>query len=209
MNIQGTAMTIDSFRPAATRILDPIARSVANKGISPNALSVGSLVCAALAGISFYFSVDNPLSALIAILFVALNSFLDALDGAVARYLRTDSKKGDFLDHVIDRYSDVFIICGMFFGGHVHWQIGTIAIVCVLLTSYLGTQAQALGIGRFYGGIMGRADRLVLILIASLAYYIYSEAIFGYTIIGWSLVVIAIGSHITAIQRMASIWKRL
>ncbi|ABE53074.1 archaetidylinositol phosphate synthase [Methanococcoides burtonii] len=202
-------MTIDSFRPAATRILDPIARRVANKGISPNALSVASLVCAALAGISFYFSVDNPLGALIAIFFVALNSFLDALDGAVARYLRTDSKKGDFLDHVIDRYSDVFIICGMFFGGHVQWQIGTIAIVCVLLTSYLGTQAQALGIGRFYGGIMGRADRLVLILIASLAYYIYSEAIFGYTIIGWSLVVIAIGSHITAIQRMGSIWKRL
>ncbi|NPE29167.1 CDP-alcohol phosphatidyltransferase family protein [Methanococcoides sp. SA1] len=202
-------MTIDSFRPAATRILDPIARSVANKGISPNALSVGSLVCAALAGISFYFSVDNPLSALIAIFFVALNSFLDALDGAVARYLRTDSKKGDFLDHVIDRYSDVFIICGMFFGGHVQWQIGTVAIVCVLLTSYLGTQAQALGIGRFYGGIMGRADRLVLILIASLAYYIHSEAIFGYTTIGWCLIVIAIGSHITAIQRMGSIWKRL
>lgn len=202
-------MTIDSLRPAASKILDPIARSVASAGISPNALSLASLAFAALAGICFYFSVEYPLGALVAVFFVALNSFFDALDGAVARYLRTDSKKGDFLDHVIDRYSDVFIICGMFFGGHVQWQIGTVAIICVLLTSYLGTQAQALGIGRFYGGIMGRADRLVLILLAAVVYYFYSEAVFGYTTIGWCIIIIAIGSHITAIQRMGSIWKRL
>lgn len=202
-------MTIDALRPAATRILDPVAIAIARKRISPNSLSMASLGFAVLAGIFFYFSVDRPLFALAAVLFVALNSSFDALDGAVARYMRTESRKGDFLDHVIDRYSDVFIICGMFFGGHVQWQIGTITIILVLLVSYLGTQAQALGIGRFYGGIMGRADRLVLILITSIAYFIYSEPIFGYTMIGWCIIAIAIGSHITTIQRMGSIWKRL
>ncbi|WP_135610944.1 CDP-alcohol phosphatidyltransferase family protein [Methanococcoides sp. AM1] len=202
-------MTIDALRPAATRILNPVAIALANRRISPNSLSIASFGFAVLAGICFYFSVERPFFALAAILFVGLNSSFDALDGAVARYLRTDSKKGDFLDHVIDRYSDVFIICGMFFGGHVQWQIGTITIILVLLVSYLGTQAQALGIGRFYGGIMGRADRLALILIASIAYYIYSEPVLGYTMIGWSIIVIGLGSHITTIQRMGSIWKRL
>ncbi|MEL4305785.1 CDP-alcohol phosphatidyltransferase family protein [Methanococcoides sp. LMO-2] len=202
-------MTIDALRPAATRILDPLAISIARRGISPNSLSIASLGFAVLAGICFYFSIERPLFALAALLFVGLNSSLDALDGAVARYMRTDSRKGDFLDHVIDRYSDVFIICGMFFGGHVQWQIGTITIVLVLLVSYLGTQAQALGIGRFYGGIMGRADRLVVILLASIAYVIHSEMVLGYSMIGWGIIIIAIGSHITTIQRMGSIWKLL
>jgi CDP-diacylglycerol--glycerol-3-phosphate 3-phosphatidyltransferase/archaetidylinositol phosphate synthase len=202
-------MTIDALRPAATRILDPVAIAIARRKISPNSLSIASLGFAILAGICFYFSVERPLFALAALIFVGLNSSLDALDGAVARYMRTDSRKGDFLDHVIDRYSDVFIICGMFFGGHVQWQIGTITIVLVLLVSYLGTQAQALGIGRFYGGIMGRADRLVLILLASIAYVIYSQPVMGYTMIGWGIIIIAIGSHITTIQRMGSIWKLL
>ncbi|WP_440952717.1 CDP-alcohol phosphatidyltransferase family protein [Methanococcoides sp. FTZ1] len=202
-------MTIDALRPAATRILDPVAIAIARRKISPNSLSIASLGFALLAGICFYFSVERPFFALAAVLFVALNSAFDALDGAVARYMRAESRKGDFLDHVIDRYSDVFIICGMFFGGHVQWQIGTVTIVLVLLVSYLGTQAQALGIGRFYGGIMGRADRLVLILLASIAYPIYSEPVFGYTTIGWAIIIIGIGSHITTIQRMGSIWKRL
>ena len=41
----------------------------------------------------------------------------------------------------------------------VPWQIGVFALTGVLMSSYLGTQAQAVGVGRYYGGILGRADR--------------------------------------------------
>jgi len=142
-------------------------------------------------------------------LMVALNSLLDAMDGIMARYLSVASAKGDFLDHVIDRYADVFIICGIFFGGYVDWMIGVVAIVGVQITSYLGTQAQALNLGRYYGGIIGRADRLILIMLASLIYVISPVQVYGLSSLGWVIVIIAIGSHITAFQRIAHIWKQL
>lgn len=202
-------MTFDSLRPIASRFIEPVAISISNAGVSPNVISVASLLFAAAAGVCFYYSLGSPVLVLVAALFVVLNSFMDALDGSMARYLRVEGPKGDFLDHVIDRYADVFIISGIFFGGYVQWEIGVIAIVGVLLTSYLGTQAQALGVGRYYGGIMGRADRLVLIILASLVYFFYPSVIVGFSVLGWAMVVIAFGSHITAFQRIINVWNRL
>ncbi len=43
----------------------------------------------------------------------------------------------------------------------VSWQIGVFALTGVLMASYLGTQAQAVGVGRYYGGLLGRSDRSV------------------------------------------------
>ncbi len=202
-------MTFDALRPAARGAIQPVAIKIADSGISPNMMSLASLIAAAVAGICFYYTPVLPYLAAFAFVMVALNSAFDALDGEMARHLNIAGKKGDFLDHVIDRYADTFIICGMFAGGHVPWQVGTITIIGVLLTSYLGTQAQALGIGRFYGGIMGRADRLILIMASALLYALYPGMLFGYSTIGWAVIIIGIASHITALQRIRSIWIRL
>jgi len=202
-------MTFNYLRPFASKFIEPMAKTFAKAGISPNAVSIISLIFAAMAGIYFYYAAGNPKIVLIAGLFVFLNSFLDAMDGSMARYLKIAGAKGDFLDHVIDRYSDVFIICGIFLGGHVDWKIGVVAIVGVLLTSYLGTQAQALNIGRYYGGVMGRADRLILIILASTIYFVYPICVSGFSVLGWAMVAIAVGSHITALQRIIHIWKSL
>ncbi len=202
-------MTFNYLRPFASKFIEPIAKTFAKAGISPNAVSIISLIFAAMAGVYFYYADVNPKIVLIAGLFVFLNSFFDAIDGAIARHLKIAGAKGDFLDHVIDRYSDVFIICGIFLGGHVDWKIGVVAIVGVLLTSYLGTQAQALNIGRYYGGVMGRADRLILIILASIIYFVYPVCISGFSALGWAMIAIAVGSHITALQRIIHIWKSL
>ena len=202
-------MTLEKLRPITANHVESIAKIALSAGLTPNYVSLISLIFSVLAGIAFYYSLNLTFYALVGVLFVALNSFFDALDGSMARYLGNASKKGDFLDHVIDRYADMFIIGGIFFGGHVDWQIGVIALVGVLLTSYLGTQAQALGIGRFYGGLMGRADRLVLIMLAAIAYVIYAQPLAGYTILGWCVVILALASHITAFQRIYSVWNKL
>ncbi len=202
-------MTFDTLRPTVSKLLEPLVRLTADAGISPNIVSMISLLFALLAGLMYYYSAFEPVLVLAAGLMVAINSLLDAMDGLMARYLDSASIRGDFLDHVIDRYSDVFIICGIFFGGYVDWRIGVMTIVGVLLTSYLGTQAQALKLGRYYGGVIGRADRLVLIIASSFLYYAYQGAIYGFSVIEWMMIIIGIGSHITALQRIAYIWKRL
>ncbi len=202
-------MTFNTLRPFASKVIEPLADFLIRFEVSPDTVSIASLVCAFFAGLSFYYSpVANELILLASIL-VIFNSLLDALDGVIARKSNRATLRGDFLDHVIDRYSDVFIICSIFFAGYVLWQIGVAAIVGVLLTSYLGTQAQALNLGRYYGGIMGRADRLVVIILAAFLNFVFSTSIAGFSILGWAVILIAVTSHITAIQRILYIWKNL
>ena len=171
--------------------------------------SIASLICAFFAGLSFYYSPASREFVLLAGFLVIFNSIFDALDGVIARKANRATPRGDFLDHVIDRYSDVFIICSIFFADYVPWQVGVVAIVGVQLTSYLGTQAQALNLGRYYGGIMGKADRLVVVILAAFGNFAFSSPIAGFPILGWAVILIAVTSHITAIQRILYIWKKL
>src|SRR5437867_9018264 len=97
-----------------------------------------------------------------------ISSYLDALDGRVAKLFRKTSVRGDLVDHVFDRYADVFIVSGIGFGLYCRLSVGFFAIIGILLTSYMGTQAQALGQGRRYAGLLGRADRLVLLFLGGL-----------------------------------------
>jgi CDP-diacylglycerol--glycerol-3-phosphate 3-phosphatidyltransferase len=132
---------------------------------------------------------------------------MDAIDGALARQAGA-TRKGDFLDHVLDRYVDIFLICGILFAGYASLKIGVIAITGVLVSSYIATQGQAIQMERYYGGF-GRADRLILIIVATFANWLYQDEIYGFCILGWSLILLAILSHLTAIHRFFYVWRKL
>ena len=193
------------------------ARFFAARGISPNFLSLLSFPFAILAGVFFFLSGTSAsfnLLLSLAGIFVCLNALLDGLDGVLAREIGNASKKGDFLDHVIDRYSDIFIIGGIVFGGYASWGIGVIAIIGVLLASYMGTQAQAVGLSRIYGGLLGRADRIVLILGATVLTLVYpypipASGLLSFSFLGWSLVIVAVLGNATAVQRFFYAWRRI
>jgi archaetidylinositol phosphate synthase len=143
------------------------------------------------------------------IIAVAVTAFCDMMDGAVAREMKIQSLRGDFLDHAVDRYADIFIICGLFAGGLVPWPVGVFALTGVLMSSYLGTQAQAVGVGRFYGGLLGRADRLVLIMVFGIIGLIYPVTFYGLTWLGWLMLLFGFFGHITAFQRFAHVWANV
>lgn len=199
-------MTMDSYRSSIAVLTDPILIVLERLRISAGMVSALSLGCAGLAGIAYYLAGDNNIVLAPALLFLFLNGLLDALDGALARKTGTASKYGDFVDHVIDRYADVFMICGIFLGGFLSAELGALALAGVLLASYLGTQAQAVGVGRIYGGVMGRADRLIVMTLATCLNLVYPVS-FGiqglqFPILGWALLLIGILSHVTAFQRI-------
>jgi archaetidylinositol phosphate synthase len=131
------------------------------------------------------------------------------MDGAVAREMNNQSLRGDFLDHAVDRYADIFIITGLFAGGMVPWPVGVFALTGVLMASYLGTQAQAVGVGRYYGGVLGRADRLVLILLVGIIDLLVPASLSGLTWLGWLMVLFGIFGHFTAFQRFAYVWAKV
>ncbi len=122
------------------------------------------------------------------------------MDGALARELNVASSGGDLLDHVLDRYADIGIIVGLA-AGVSQWELGIAAVTGVLMTSYLGTQAQAVGLDRVYGGLLGRADRLALVGVVTGVAAFVPTALAGLTLVGWLLVVFAVVGHVTAAQR--------
>jgi len=101
-------MTLDQLRPHMQGIAQPVVTLTRKLGVTPNELSVASLFVSILAGVAFYAG-----SIVFAVIMVALNAIFDALDGALARDMGVASPRGDFLDHVIDRYADIFIITGI------------------------------------------------------------------------------------------------
>jgi archaetidylinositol phosphate synthase len=197
-------MTLDQYRSHAKVYFDPLVAIAIRCRITPNILTIAALVASAAAGVLFFLRLE-----LWGIVAVALNAFCDAMDGAVAREMKAQSKRGDFLDHAVDRYADIFIITGIFAGGMVPWQIGVFALTGVLMSSYLGTQAQAVGVGRYYGGLLGRADRLVLIMVVGIVDLLVPMSWYGLSWFGWLLVLFGIFGHITAFQRFAYVWAKV
>ncbi|WP_421909930.1 CDP-alcohol phosphatidyltransferase family protein [Methanolacinia petrolearia] len=197
-------MTLGSYRNSVSWIVKPTARAMVRLRFTPNSCTIIAFIAAVAAGY-FYYKSDI----VIGTIFVFLNAFFDAIDGSIARELNTASPRGDFLDHVLDRYADIVIICGIFAGDLCPWPIGVFALTGVLMSSYLGTQAQAVGAGRFYGGILGRADRLVLLIAGGVIAVIYPLDFAGLDIFGWLMVLFGTLGHFTAIQRFVHVWKSL
>lgn len=197
-------MTLDQYRASAKVWFDPLVSIAIRCRLTPNFFTIAALIASAAAGLFFYLRMESW-----AIVAVALNAFCDAMDGAVAREMKVQSMRGDFLDHAVDRYADIFIITGIFAGGLVPWQIGVFALTGVLMASYLGTQAQAVGVGRYYGGVLGRADRLVLILVAGIVGLFVPVSIYGLSWLGWLLVLFGVFGHFTAFQRFLYVWRKV
>ena len=197
--------------------IDPVLSAIAKRFLkmNPNVLTWISLVFAFIAGLFFYFSSPDFESINYylfgAALFVFLNGLFDAIDGKVAKLANKASKKGDFLDHAIDRYADVFMVGGLAMSSWCDMRIGLLAIVGMLLTSYMGTQAQAIGNKRDYSGLLGRADRLVLLMISPIIQHIILHYSFqmplGFSLLEWVLIYFALIGNVTAIQRFYSTMK--
>ncbi len=98
---------------------------------------------------------------------IFLGGVFDALDGHVARRRHLESPSGDLLDHVLDRYADLALLLGIAVSGWANPLLALLALVSLLLVSYMGTQAQAVLGRRQYRGLLGRADRILLLSLVS------------------------------------------
>jgi archaetidylinositol phosphate synthase len=150
------------FAPYIARVSRPFL------GWTPNGLSWLALALAASAAVlAVLVRWSTPLLFLPVAVLIFFAGFFDVVDGEVARATHRTSVRGDLLDHVIDRYADLFIVLGIAVSGFANPILALLALVSLLLTSYMGTQAQAVGQGRLYSGLLSRADRLIVLALAT------------------------------------------
>ncbi|MFH1450930.1 MAG: CDP-alcohol phosphatidyltransferase family protein [archaeon] len=200
---------LHKMRPLIQKMLSPLAKLLPK--MSPNVVTVLSLIIGILASVFFYFGGPSFLIAAVAMLL--LSGFCDLFDGVLARTHKKTSKKGDLLDHVFDRYIDIFLILGLTYGKLVNIHLGYLAAISILMFSYLGTQSQAISGQRLYAGFLGRAERIVLLMIFAIAQAILLwlgiGAIFTFTLMEWLMIYFIFGGTMAAIQRIFKIWKLL
>lgn len=208
-------MVLDTQRARVDFLLAPVAKKLIN--VNPNTISWLGLITAFVSGVLMYFSPDNHWFLLIGAAVVILSGYFDALDGKIAKLSGKASKKGDYLDHVFDRYADLFMIGGVAISAWCNIYIGLLALVGVLLTSYMGTQAQAVGAPRLYAGLLGRADRVVLSTLFPVIQFVMCMIGFdAIQIADWSIswmeimvIYFAVMGNVTAIQRGIITWNNM
>ena len=208
-------MVADDYRDFGTKILTPLAKRIP---IGPMGISFLSLLTAIGAGFSFFMAdLENisiglhrrgALWLLIGALMVFLTAVLDALDGMVARLRKISSRRGDLIDHTLDRVADIIIVGGIALGPLVDITVGFAAIIGILMLSYMGTQAQAVGAGREYAGLLGRADRLVVLVMVPIIQY-FSEGYQDWNYMTLMCYVFAIVCTLSAFYRFNKIWTEL
>ena len=189
-------MGIYQIKPAFQRVLRPAESLLIRYRVHPDYITGTALLVSALGGAALYLS-DRWMWLLLTIPLVTMGrTVLNALDGMVATRTGVARPWGEVLNEFSDRLSDVVIFGGLALNPQVNFQLGILAVVTILLSSYLGTLSKAIGGTRQYGGIMAKADRMVFMAAASVL------AIFvGIWVLDYVLAAIAAGAIVTVIQR--------
>ena len=164
-------------------------------GLTPNHVSILGLLLALLSAVTYWQWKLHPLLLIVAPLLMLASGLVDALDGAIARIYGEATKFGGFFDSLLDRYADAIIICGIILGGLTDITWGLAALMGSLLVSYARARAEAAGVKMESVGLAERAERLVLLALASFLSFVWLEAL------SWGVLVLAILTNLTVIQR--------
>ena len=180
--------------------LDPVFLSVyrfflKSRIVNPNILTVWGAAFAfgACACIAF----DRLFAGAVLIL---ISGFFDLMDGAVARNMNSVTRFGGFLDSVLDRYADLFIMFGIFVhflrqGDFFYSGLTFVAAIGTAIIPYARARAEAASLP-CKTGMLERPERLIIVLIGLF-----------FNLLNYAVVVLAVLTHVTAIQRIMFVRK--
>ncbi len=133
------------------------------------------------------------------LLAMALMALTDMMDGATARAANRITRFGGVLDHVSDRYAEIFLAGGVMLSGLVAPIWVLFGIAGALMASYVRGKAESMaGIANANVGLAGRTEK-ALIIVAGI---LIEMSRIGTGALQWAFIVMGIISHVTAVQRM-------
>jgi archaetidylinositol phosphate synthase len=180
--------------------------TIAHKlGLTPNSISV---IGVALAFLSAFFYINwriNDVYLLYATFLILASGFCDILDGVLARQYNQATAFGGFFDSLLDRYADAAIYIGLIWGGLCDVPIGAIALTGSLIVSYSRARAEAAGIKMESIGLAERAERIVILAIASTASFFYQSR----EAVNVGIILLATLTNFTVLQRSCHTYRKL
>jgi len=174
-------------------------------GLSPNQWTLVSIIPVLVA---IYMLLNQDFISA-AILFL-ISSFLDLVDGSVARVTGRVTKLGAYLDTVVDRYVEGIIAFGLLFASLPAFIIPAYSWVFLyffggLLTTYVKAAAKEKEIipqgTELKGGLLERAERLIILFVGILA------ASINPLYLTYVMALLAVLTNISALQRIGIAYR--
>ncbi|MCI0650532.1 MAG: ankyrin repeat domain-containing protein [Planctomycetes bacterium] len=167
----GENARMPAYEPRSRRPISDLARGTAKGAvrfcvrakIHPDVVSYSSIAASAAAAACFWFSGAQPWLLLVGPLFGHLRLWFNMLDGMVALAAGKASPRGEIINELPDRISDVLVFAGVAHSGWCAVASGYWAAILALLTAYVGVLGQAVGAKREFGGIMSKPWRMVIL----------------------------------------------
>lgn len=200
-----------SRRPIAAResgFARSLARLALRTSITPNQISVLSIVFAAVGAGALIVAPVAPLLYIVAILGVQLRLLCNLLDGMVAVEGGRGSALGPLYNEFPDRIADLLLIVALGYAADAP-SVGWAGALLAALTAYVRVFGGALGLPQDFRGPMAKQHRMALLTaacaIALIEAYAH-ETRYALTIAVW---IIAAGSLATCGARTREIARRL
>ena len=162
-------------------------------------------MAAIIAAICFWKSGEIRWLLIVAPPLCYLRLWFNMLDGMVAVAAGKASRRGEILNDLPDRISDVIIFVGVAHSGLMNPFIGYWAAIFAVVTAYVGLFGQALGVEREFGGIMSKPWRMVALSLGAWLEFLGYRPFAGFTILDWTCFIVIAGCVQTIVVRLKRI----
>lgn len=190
-----------AIKPAFQRSLRGAENWLVARRVHPDVLTIAALVLSIGGGVLLYAAAWMPLLLLLLPVVTLGRTALNALDGLVAKRTGLARPWGEVLNEFCDRLADIALFGGLALAPTTNGRLGVVTLVVVLLGSYLGILGKAAGGRRQYGGVMGKADRMVYLAVAAPIAGLAGRPEW----LDWYLAVVLVGALATIVERWRSI----
>lgn len=187
------------------RTLDPVVSTLKRLGITPNMVTITSLVLASIGAI--LLAMGKPMVSLF-VLFLA--GLCDVVDGHLARATNQQTDAGAFLDSFVDRVSDGVILIGFALVAPTKIVVALVllSVVASFCVSYARARGQSLGADVSVGP-MKRPARYTFLLLLIIAYAFATPLSLGVQTLESGLFIFFVLTSGTALSRVYFTMRQL
>jgi len=178
--------------------------------VHPDVVSYSATAVTLATALCFYHAAERPSLLLWAIVLTLLRMTLNTLDGIMAIARGHLSLKGEIVNALPDRYSDVLYVVAIALSPLCSPVLGVLGLASMLLVSYTGMLGKALGVEWQHHGPLGKVERLIIVMAFALYQYVAlvsdtpTVGVFGLrpTPLEWAMVVYLMLGQVTVVNRL-------
>ncbi len=186
------------------KILLPLAKKI--KFIDPDILGYLATFIALITAFCYVWAPDKPYLLIISVILTLFRMTLNTIDGVIAIERGNLRLKGEIVNALPDRYSDIFILMGISISSLCNTYLGMAAMASMFLVSYTGMLSKAIGANWQHQGPLGKVERLILVMIFSILEYCSLTGkigkLYSLNYFEWLMILFIILGQVTVFNRL-------